>query len=135
MSIGIGGRAELITYDNTDVIYAYSVYNLNEIAHKDAISILDGEIHLKRECFTEPEIHQKLVRKPSGRKVTVEKRIISIPDYEAMITDGRIIIKNASHCFKTNTEGIDTMVLRLLHTLFREYQETGKLPEQILCHV
>ena len=61
MSIGIGGSAELITYDDTDVIYAYSVYNLNEATHKDAISILDGEIHLKRECFIEPDIHQKVV--------------------------------------------------------------------------
>ena len=135
MSIGIGGRAELITYDNTDVIYAYSVYNLNEAAYKDSLSLLDGEIHLKRNCFTEPEIHQKVVRKPSGRKVIEEKRIINIPDYETMIIDDSITIKNASHCFKTNTDGIDTMALRLLHILFREYQETGKLPEQISCHV
>lgn len=135
MSIGIGGSAELITYDDTDVIYAYSVYNLNEAVHRDAISILDGEIHLKRGCFTEPEIHQKVVRKPSGRKVTVEKRIVNIPDYKTMIADGRIQIKNASHCFKVIDEGIDAMALRLLHSLFREYQETGVFPEQISCHV
>ena len=135
MSIGIGGKAELITYDDADVIYAYSVYNLNEAAHKDAISVLDGEIHIKRSCFTEPEIHKKLVRKPSGRKVTVEKRIINVPEYGKMITDGRITIKNASHCFKTNDEGVDTMALRLLPILFREYQQTGQLPKQISSHV
>jgi len=135
MSIGIGGKAELITYDDTDVIYAYSVYNLNEAKRKDVISVLDGEIHLKRSCFVEPEIHQNVVRKPSGRKVTVEKRIINVPEYDKMIIDGEIIVKNASHCFKTNDEGIDTIALRLLHILFREYQRTGEFPEQISCHV
>ena len=41
--------AELIAHDSVDVVYVYSVYNLNVEAHKDAISILDGELHLKRD--------------------------------------------------------------------------------------
>lgn len=135
MSRGIGGKAELIAHDDTDVVYAYSVYNLNETAHMDVISILDGEIHLKRDCFTEPEIHNKRVRKPSGKKVLVEKRIVKIPDYGAMITNGSITIKNASHCFQTSSEGIDIMALHLLYILFQRYQEDGELPTQISYHV
>ena len=135
MSRGIGGKAELIAHDDTDVVYVYSVYNLNEAAHRDAISILDGEIHLKRDCFTEPEIHNKRVRKPSGRKVMVEKRIVKIPDYGAMIADGSITIKNASHCFKTTSEGMDIMALNLLYKMFQQYQEDGELPTQISYHV
>lgn len=135
MSRGIGGKAELMVYDDADVIYTYSVYNLNEAAHKDALDIMDGEIHLKRHCFTEPEIHNKRIRKPSGKIVYVEKRIVQIPEYGAMIADGSITIKNASHCFKTTSEGIDIMALHLLYKLFQEYQESGELPIQISYHV
>lgn len=135
MSRGIGGKAELVAHDDTDVIYTYSVYNLNEAAHKDALDIMDGEIHLKRYCFTEPEIHNKRIRKPSGKIVYVEKRIVQIPEYGSMIADGSITIKNASHCFKTTSEGIDIMALNLLYKLFQEYQENGELPTQISYHV
>ncbi len=135
MSRGIGGKAELIAHDDADVIYTYSVYNLNEAAHKDALDIMDGEIHLKRHCFTEPEIHNKRIRKPSGKIVYVEKRIVQIPEYGAMIADGSITIKNASHCFKTTSEGIDIMALHLLYKLFQEYQENGEIPKQISYHV
>ena len=135
MSRGIGGKAELVAHDDTDAVYAYSVYNLNEAAHKNALNILDGEIHLKRHCFTEPEIHNKRIRKPSGKIVYEEKRIVHIPEYDAMIADGAITIKNASHCFMTSSEGIDIMALNLLYKLFRQYQETGELPTQISYHV
>ena len=52
-----------------------------------------------------------------------------------MLADGRIEIKNASHCFKVTDEGIDTMALRILFKLFHEHQETGELPTQIQYHV
>jgi len=135
MSRGIGGKAELVAHDDTDVVYAYSVYNLNEVAHKDTLDILDGEIHLKRYCFTEPDIHHKRIRKPNGKIVYEEKRIVQIPEYGAMISDGDITIKNASHCFQTTSEGIDVMALNLLYKLFQKYQERGELPTQISYHV
>ena len=130
--MGYGGYLILDTQDDEQVLYHYACGNVNkglDVYHAD-MAKPDGIIMIDKSCFVEPEIHQKHKRLPSGRKKTVEKRIIVPVDYGAYIEEGRITIKNASACWRT-IEGIDFMALRLLFNLFKEYQKTGAVPKKL----
>lgn len=122
MSRGMGARANLRLQDEKTVIYEYGGYNLNEDNFKNEAQICDGIIIISRNCFLEPEIHQKIEKMPSGKKKIITKRI-SI--------DG-----DCSNCWKTtDDEHIDIMALRILFRLFSKYQEEGKVPESISYNV
>lgn len=137
MSIGIGAYANLITVDEHDAIYEYGSYNLNDPGYRNENCICDGMIMIQRECFAEPEIHEKRKRLPSGRKKSVIKRIPVTVAYEEMIEDGRITVANCSNCWRTarNDLQVDIMACRLLFKIFRLYQEEGEIPESVSYNV
>lgn len=136
MSRGIGAYANLILEDEKTVMYEYGGYNLNEPEYRNENHIYDGTITISRDCFIEPEIHEKLKKMPSGRKKLIIKRVPVSVDYPQMISDGRIVIENCSNCWQcTPNENIDVMALHLLFYLFRQYQEEGKMPEYIRYNV
>ena len=135
MSRGIGARANLVLEDEKTVMYEYGGYNLNEPEYRNEDHVYDGTITISRDCFAEPEIHEKLKKMPSGRKKLIIKRIPVSVDYPQMISDGRII-ENCSNCWQcTPDENIDVMALHILFYLFRQYQEEGKMPEYISYNV
>ena len=135
MSRGIGARANLVLEDEK-VMYEYGGYNLNEPEYRNEDHVYDGTITISRDCFAEPEIHEKLKKMPGGRKKLIIKRIPVSVDYPKMISDGRIIIENCSNCWQcTPDENIDVMALHILFYLFRQYQEEGKMPEYISYNV
>ncbi len=130
MSLGIGAHANLILEDDKTVMYEYGSYNLNETEYRPRNNIYDGLITISRDCFAEPEIHEKLKRVPSGRKKLIIKRIPVDVNYTQMISEGKIIVENCSNCWRVSTENnVDIMALRILFVLFRQYQVDGKLPE------
>ncbi len=137
MSIGVGAYGKLILQDDATVIYEYGCYNLNEEEFANRMRVRDGLILIQKDCFQEPEIHEKLKKMPNGRKKLMIKRIPVNVNYEKMIAEGSIIIENSLNCWKTtDTEMcIDVMALRLLHKLFGVYQEESKIPECISFHV
>lgn len=136
MSRGIGAHANLVLEDDKTVMYEYGGYNLNEPEYRNENHVYDGMITISRDCFTEPEIHEKLKKMPSGRKKLIIKRIPVDVDYPQMISDGRIIIENCSNCWQCSPDkNIDVMALHILFYLFRQYQEEGKLPEYISYNV
>lgn len=136
MSRGIGAYANLVLEDENTVMYEYGGYNLNEPENRNENHIYGGMITISRDCFAEPEIHQKLKKMPSGRKKLITKRIPVDVDYPQMISDGRIVIENCSNCRHRSLESnIDVMVSHILFYLFRKYQEEGKMPEYISYNV
>lgn len=136
MSRGYGAHAELVAQDNETVIYQYGGYNVNEPEFRNDNHIYDGVITVSRNCFAEPEIHEKLKKMPGGRKRLITKRIPVDVDYPQMIRNGRIVIENCSNCWQcTPDDGIDVMALHILFMLFRQYQEEGKMPEYISYNV
>lgn len=136
MSRGIGAYANLVLEDENTVMYEYGGYNLNELENRNENHIYGGMITISRDCFAEPEIHQKLKKMPSGRKKLITKRIPVDVDYPQMISDGRIVIENCSNCRHRLLESnIDVMVSHILFYLFRKYQEEGKMPEYISYNV
>ena len=60
MSRGIGAHAKKVLEDDETVIYEYGGYNLNETEYWNENHILDGTITIQKNCFVEPEIHEKL---------------------------------------------------------------------------
>ena len=135
MSMGYAGKLIVDILDEKQVIYKYACGNVNsgpDIYYADMTNP-DGMIAIDKRCFVEPQTHQKLKKTPSGKKKTVETRMIQPVDYESQIRDGLIKIKNASACWH-EIAGIDFIALKLLFKLFHEYQNTGKIPETISIH-
>ena len=133
MSIGEGARASLIAWDDNEVVYVYGGYTFNDKRFLNENNLLDGVITIQRKCFTEPEIHKKLKKMPSGRKKLITKRIPVSVDYEAMIENGTITVENCSNCWRTyeRIPGVDVAALRLLFIIFSNYQKEGKIPEHV----
>lgn len=48
MSRGIGGGAEILTENETEIVYKYYNYNLNIPEHRNAEKIMDGRIIMNR---------------------------------------------------------------------------------------
>lgn len=133
MSIGIGAWARKVLEDDKTVIYEYGGYNLNEPEFRNEEHILDGVITISKECFAEPEIHEKLKRLPSGRKKKIIKRIPVHVEYDKMITGGLIVIENCSNCwYKSKNEyHVDVMACSLISKILMQYQENGEIPDAV----
>jgi len=137
MSRGIGAHANKVAEDEHTVIYEYGSYNLNDPMFRNENHIYDGIITIQRDCFAEPEVHEKIKKMPSGKKKLITKRIPVPVHYEEMIENGRIVVQNCSNCWSTTEDSfhIDVMVDHLLFYIFLLYQEEGKIPESISYNV
>lgn len=137
MSIGIGAYANLVLQDSNTVIYEYGGYNLNEEKYRNKSHVCDGFITIQRNCFLEPEIHEKLKKMSSVKKKLITKRIPVYVNYTKYIEDGLIVVDNCSNCWNTtdNEKCIDVMALHILFCLFLRYQEQGTMPEYISYHM
>lgn len=131
MSIGIGARAKKTFEDSEMVIYEYGGFDLND--PKFRACIRDGSILIPRSCFVEPEIHTKRKKMKGGRKKLVVKRVCILVDYERMVLDGWVIVKNCGNCWRTMPDEphADIMALCVLRKALYEYQETGIVPDAI----
>ncbi len=137
MSMGYGAFSRKVLEDDTNVIYEYGGYDLNVPKYRNADHICDGLIMIDKDCFIEPEIHEKMKRFPSGRKRLVTKRVTRDVEFGEYLNNGKIKIENCSHTwsFIGINKDTDEMALRLLYHLFQEYQEIGKIPEKLsLCY-
>ena len=137
MSIGIGAYANLVLQDSNTVIYEYGGYNLNEEKYRNKSHVCDGFITIQRNCFLEPEIHEKLKKMSSVKKKLITKGIPVYVNYTKYIEDGLIVVDNCSNCQNTtdNEKRIDVMALHILFCLFLRYQEQGTMPEYISYHM
>ena len=132
MSIGHCAYADLIGADASMLLYSYCCYTLNEGERTNDSRDEDGELYIDRVCLTEPEIHEKIKRMPSGRKKRIVKRIVCWDyDLSERISTGKIQIKNASGTWRTDENGTDIMAVSLLNKLFITYQKTGEVPAHI----
>ena len=135
MSMGYGGYARLISEDSASVLYEYGAFNWNIPRCKNSDNVCDGSITIDKDCFIEPEIHQKIKKMPSGRKRLIIKRIPRDVDIAPKLKARKIAIENCSHCWHLGTgpndEKIDMMAFRLLYKIFQEYQESGEVPKKV----
>ena len=131
MSIGVGGFAELTAQDEKTLLYRYGAYNLNIQESRNADRVCDGIILIARDALVESEIHRKLTRRPSSRKVIVEKHIYIEPPWAELFQSGKISVSNCNNCWLTVEYGIDVTARELIEKIFRAYQIEGKIPEKL----
>ena len=135
MSIGIGGRARLVSQDNITAIYEYAPYNLNENGYRNIDIEYDGVIIISKESLVEPEIHEKTRKSPSGKKKLVIKRIQRDVDYTKRLEQKQIIVENSKYCWHILDNGVGKIAMHIIFEIYRLYQDTGLLPETISYHV
>lgn len=131
MSIGFCGRAILEAADDAMLLYFYYACNTNNTNYKEYFDKYDGEIIIKRKTLVEPEKYLKRIRKPSGRKVFKERVRIKEVDMGKLLSNGDVEIHNASGTWQLLDNGYDFMAIRLLHKIFKEYQEKCDIPEDV----
>lgn len=135
MSMGIGARANIIFENGDTVVYEYGGYDLNEPKYRNKDHI-DGKITISKNCFVEPNIHERIRKMPGKRGKHVIKRIPVPVDYEKMLKTGLIQVENCSNCWKRSEDlCIDVMVYKILFRIFNQYQEDGEIPEHIYYYV
>lgn len=130
MSIGHAARCRIKTQNETEVVYEYACYNLNNGEYELAKESYSGVITIKKNAFVEPEIHERIKRFPNGKKKKVIKRIHRSVDYGKYIQTGQITIKNSDYCWKTYS-GFDLMALKLIFKILDKYQDDSIIPERI----
>ena len=137
MSKGIGIIAHKFFEDNKNVIYKYGNYNLNIPEFRNENHVYDGTITIQKDCFVEPEIHEKWKKQSSGKKKHILKRVPVNVNYGDMLYDGRIVVKNCSNCWMITEDEymIDKMIFHILFYIFLKYQEEGEIPERISYEV
>lgn len=137
MSRGIGAHAELIFEDEQKVIYSYGGYNLNKIEYRNEKHIYDGSIEIRKVCFAEPKIHEKVKKTASGRKKKIIKRIPVSVDTGELLRNGMIKVVNCSNCWLISDDElqVDVMIFHILYRIFQQYQEEGNIPSIISYNV
>ena len=135
MSIGYGGRARIVLQDNDTVIYEYAPYDLNEPAYRNSDNIFDGQITISKQAFVDAEIHTKVKRLPSGRKIPVVKRIRKDVDYAKLLESRAVTVENSKYCWHTMHNGYGMIALKLIYRIFDYYQDNGSIPETMAIHI
>lgn len=128
MSMGYGGGCRKYGESTGFVMYEYYAYDWNAEGCGNPNRIYDGIIKIEKSAFVEPEIHQKIKRRPSGRKMLVTKRIkrdVLISEY---FENGKVELVNSSFC------GRGYVGLCLIDKIFSEYQKNGKIPHIVSIH-
>lgn len=131
MSIGEGAWAKLKLKDEDCVIYEYLPYSLNTEYRAKYDDPYDGIIVLPMSFFPEPTIETKKKKRPSGRKVWVEKRIYPETDWDTLFEKGEIQIENSAHTYKFSNNGYDMLAYKLIFYIDVEYRKTGQIPKTI----
>ena len=137
MSRGIGAKAIKMLEDSDTVVFEYGAYNLNEAAFRNEKHVRDGYITVLKSCFTEPEIHTKIKKLPSGKKRLITKRIPVSVDYIQLLQEEKIKVENCSFGWKKTDDRfeVDIMACYLLSKLFKLYQEEGTIPNEVYYDV
>ena len=105
MSRGFGGEAMKISENNNTVVYKYGGYNLNEIKYRNSDNLTDGVITIHKSILLE-----------QNRSLILSKKYVEV--------------KNCSNCWQS-IEDIDITALHIIFKLFKEYQDTGVIPDKV----
>ena len=129
MSLGYGGLARKTAENEQSVIYSYGGYNWNIEKYHNENKLCDGEIEIKKCALPEPAILE-ITKKVNGKRKTITKRIEQAVDYNKLLSEEKISVKNCSNCWKFySSTQIDISALILIKKIFSAYQQDGHLPK------
>ena len=133
MSMGYGGGCRKYGESPEFVMYEYYAYDWNIEECRNPNRIYDGIIKIEKSAFIEPEIHQKIKRRPSGRKLLVTKRIERDVPLGEYLESGKVELVNSSFCGRIYN-GHGYVGIRLIYEIFSEYQRSGEIPHVVSIH-
>lgn len=137
MSLGNEGYAKLLDEDAGMVIYEFKVAHLDLHYDSKKKSVFDdiapGYFYIQRDCFLDPEIHEKIKRRPSGRKYLEVKRIpvdVPVGDY---IKEGKVVIEPCTfwRYMDSNYFTSEKLTWRILNKIFQQYQLDSFIPKHV----
>lgn len=134
MSIGVGGHAKISAQDDQTVIYEYYAYDLNSDELRNPDKKYDGTITIDKSSLVVGEIHEKIKRFPNGKKKKITKHIIVPVDLSALVSSGKIEVKNSEFCPEIFSIGVGMIAMRIISEIFELYQTEGSLPESVGYH-
>lgn len=119
MSLGYGGLARKTAENEQSVIYSYGGYNWNIEKYHNEDKLCDGEIEIKKCALHEPT-----------RNEATQKGSEQAIDYDKLLSEEKIIVKNCSNCWKFySSTQIDVSALMLIRKIFSAYLQDGQMPE------
>lgn len=124
ISLGYGGAARLVLCDGNSAIYAYKCENPNKPINNP---IEDGEMYLEFNSIASAYIPKRTKRYPKGVPITFAENV----DYQKMLADGSLQVRNCSNCSRTGTDGIDIQAWTLIHKIALAVQRDGAFPEKV----
>lgn len=133
MSMGYGGGCRKFGESFEFVMYEYYAYDLNTEGCRNPNRVYDGIIKIEKAAFIEPEIHQKIKRRPSGRKALVTKRIKRDVPISEYFEYGKVELVNSSFCGRI-CNGHGFVGLMLIYKILSEYQKNGEIPHIVSIH-
>jgi hypothetical protein len=133
MSLGYGGVCRKALEDEETVIYTYRGENLNlPKDERERVEAIEGMFTIQKSALEEPEIHEKVVRGPNGRKRLVRKKITHFPHIDEHIEDGTVKVDEL--CGVDVAFGEQGMhprcALILITKFFERYMEDGVLSDK-----
>lgn len=134
MSLGYCGRCVLEAEDEETAVYRYwgEDWNLPEEV-RDELEPVPGSFAIAKASLEEPEVRVKTVRRKSGRKMEVEKRVAHTPDIHGHLADGEIVVDEycgVDRRLMDSHPGGPRIALGLLHNVYERYMRDGRLPER-----
>lgn len=133
MSLGYGGVCRKALEDEGTVIYTYRGENLNlPKGERERFAAIEGMFTIQKSTLEEPEIHEKVVRRPNGRKGLVRKKITHLPHIDGHIEDGTVQVDElcgVDVAFKESGT-YPRCALILITKVFERYMEDGILPDK-----
>lgn len=133
MSLGYIGLCKKILEDEQVVIYSYAGENWNDGGKSKTgdVHLQDGMITIYKDCLEQVDVHRHIKKTPSGRKKTIEKRIVTIPSLDDYIKSERIVIdQECKNAFRCGSMKVDYIAYRLLLHIFKRYQTGDELPDE-----
>lgn len=76
MSMGYGGSCRKFVEDDEFIIYEYFCYDWSRPRFSNREKFFDGFITIRKAALIEPELREKLRRRPSGRRVKFIKKFL-----------------------------------------------------------
>ena len=117
-----------MTFEQTNLVKIYEFSKMGWKKKKNSIYCC-----IFKRCLEEPEIHVKNKKMPSGKRTTIEKRIIHTPSIGKHLIDEDIVIeKKCKNEFKRMAMSeIDCyLAYILMNKIFEAYQRDGMLENE-----
>lgn len=121
MSLGYTGVAHLAVSDGNSALYTYVRENWN-VPDNDPVE--DGEIYVKLEPISSARKVVRTKRYPDGIPLRWAENV----DFEQMLKDGTLSVRNGSNATRINSWNIDAQAMDLLREIAFRIQHHGAFP-------